>query len=320
MSTTPGRTRAHIRPPLHMTIPLLAVFFVAIAALAGAGLVRDATAEPIDSGSAPSGGADAFEKSCINDGGEAITIEDGNGNAVETSCSFGVGAETCNWTTNRCSIESVAPTPSGPLDDVVAPGDSGGVIVDETPAGGRRGDTVAPGSGVAENEEQPVGTSAQQVADPVEAVTVQATVCESLGGTATVDASLGKEGNVVGTSMTCAGGFADGLECYNGPLTGPSCGITRTHPEEGPAIPPTVGIEVVDEPVPTPATNAAEGTPATGNEAVEPTMAADEPRLAEPVATDAAEPTVPAEQPTQDAPRTDDEAVEPTVGAEDPGQ
>ena len=67
---------------------------------------------------------------CVNGGGEAITIEDRNGNAVETSCSLGTSVLTCNWSTDSCTLDTIQPT-SDPFYDDQPDGGVGGDVGNE---------------------------------------------------------------------------------------------------------------------------------------------------------------------------------------------
>jgi hypothetical protein len=202
--------------------------FCTIAALAGSGLVIPAAAEPIYSGSADVRNDDVWADRCLAAGREFITIEDGYGNAVESSCSFGGGVETCNYISGQCWVDRVQPT-TNPLQDT-RPGGTGGVFVDETITPVIEGDTGTAGD--------------QQVMFAADAATDQAGACEGAGGTATT-IDNGTRGTAT-VDVRCKGGVLDGMVCRNGHYQS-VCDFYRgeTGPDEDPNVTPTGGIMFV---------------------------------------------------------------------------
>ncbi len=136
-------------------------------ALSSAGLIRLTAAEPIDSGKITQS-EEEWSNNCLAGGGEFITIEDGNGNSVESSCQVGSSIETCNWSTKQCTLDVVQPTNS-PLQDARPDGGVGGVFVDDTP-------TPTPGGRVLTEETPAPATTAAATAAATTTVTSAVTV------------------------------------------------------------------------------------------------------------------------------------------------
>jgi len=100
-----------------------------LAAPMNSGFVRLVAAEPV---SVPAGDANPenFEDSCLAIGGEAITIEDGSGNALESSCEVGGGVNECNWIADICTYGAFEQATAAISID---PDDVGGVLQEDTP-------------------------------------------------------------------------------------------------------------------------------------------------------------------------------------------
>ena len=129
--------------------------------------------------------------------------------------------------------------------------------------------------------------AANQQGDPVNSAASQARTCEIGGGTAEVDVGRDVAHGVYRASVTCKGGFFDGITCDNWSNGDTRCYESLVRSEIEPADVPSGGIEAEPDP--------AAPTIESADEVVEPTEATQEPVITEPAGDEAADPS-------QDAP------------------
>lgn len=77
--------------------------------------------------------------------------------------------------------------------------------------------------------------------DPGKAATTQASACEALGGEAEVGVDRNQQQGLHTTSVTCKGGWLDGMWCINDSL-GSLCGAPRGRPDAGSVTAPLGGV------------------------------------------------------------------------------